>query len=329
MPSFSLSSVTPAYAQSDVLFSARVRAISILATNITLIELVRSDGEPLPVFTAGSHIAVATPSGSNRHYSLCSDPADASCWQIAVKREGKGRGGSLSLVDSVRVGSELLVSHPANNFPLYERAQQFLLIAGGIGITPMMSMLYSLKAQGVEKVKLIYLVRDEVPFASVLKELLSPKDLVIHLDHGDSSLQYDLWPLLEKSGPTHIYCCGPKPLMDSVRDMTGHWPQSQIHFESFGAETAARTTDEAFTVVIRSSGLEVEVEADQSILEALRANGMNVPSSCESGTCGTCKMGLLEGKADHRDLVLFEDERDSQVIVCVSRSLSPRLLLDI
>jgi phthalate 4,5-dioxygenase reductase component len=329
MPSPSLIPATSVYAQADALFSVRVRALSKLATDITLIDFVRSDGQLLPVFTAGSHIAVSTPSGSNRHYSLCSDPADASCWQIAVKREGNGRGGSLSLVDSVSVGSELLVSHPANNFPLHEGAQQFLFIAGGIGITPIMSMIYSLKAQGVERVKLIYLVRDEVPFAAVLKSLLAPKDLVIHLDHGDSSLQYDLWPLLEKSGPTHIYCCGPKPLMDSVGDMSGHWPQSQIHFESFGADTAPRTSDEAFTVVVNSSGLEVEVEAHQSILEALRANGIVVPSSCESGTCGTCKTGLLDGKADHRDLVLFEDERDSQVIVCVSRSNSPRLLLDL
>jgi phthalate 4,5-dioxygenase reductase component len=329
MPTATLPSAVSSYAKTDALFAAQVTSVRSLASGITLIDLVKMDGSALPSFTAGSHIAVRTPSGAHRHYSLCSDPSEAAFWQIAVKREGRGRGGSLSLVDSVRVGSELLVSLPANNFRLNDGARQFLFVAGGIGITPIVSMLYTLKANGIDNAKLVYLVRDEAAFDVQLRELLPPKGLTIHFDHGDPDQQFDLWPLFEKTSPTHVYCCGPKPLMDSVRDMTGHWPQKQIHFESFGSDTAPRASDEAFTVVINSSGLSIEVESHQSILEALRANGITVPSSCESGTCGSCRTGLLDGQADHRDLVLTEEERDSQVMVCVSRACSSRLLLDL
>ncbi len=226
------------------------------------------------------------------------------------------------------------VSLPTNKFVLDPGAKQYLFIAGGIGITPIFSMVRGLVAQedfNPKFIKLIYLTRDlsSTAFASDLKSLLPAASLVIHHDHGNLKEQFDLWSLFEKPNQSYVYCCGPKPLMDSVKDMAGHWPQKQIHFESFGADTSPKPTDETFKVMIASSGVTLEVEPGTTILNTLRANGLNIASSCESGTCGSCKTGLLDGIADHRDLVLMDDERDHFVMPCVSRAVSPCLILDL
>ena len=153
--------------------------------------------------------------------------------------------------------------------------------------------------------------------------------VVVHHDHGDPGKSLDLWPVLEKPKGTHLYCCGPKGLMDAVRDMTGHWPTSAVHFEDFGAGKTARTADDKpFVVRLGEDGEPIDVPANVSILEALRAQGHRIPSSCESGTCGTCRMKLLAGEADHRDLVLTDTERLSEIMVCVSRAHSPELVVD-
>jgi phthalate 4,5-dioxygenase reductase component len=276
---------------------------------------------------------VKTPSGAMRHYSLCGAPSK-DVWKIAVKREGRGRGGSLSLVDGIANGATISISQASNNFPLPSDPRKLLLIAGGIGITPMMSMLHSLAAEGFDlknNLKLIYLARDvaSAAFVSDIKALVPASSLQVHFDQGDPANQFDLWPLLEKPSSAHVFCCGPQPLMDAVKDMTGHWPQKQIHFENFGVNTAVLPTDHAFTIRLVSTGDELLVESGQGILEVLRANGYKAASSCESGTCGTCKTGLLAGEADHRDFVLGEDEKANSIMICVSRAHSPLLELDI
>ena len=314
--------------------SLKVTRTEQLAKDITLIALSSTDGAALPAFEAGSHLTVRTPLGANRQYSLCSDPANTLQYEIAIKREGRGRGGSLSLVDSVRAGSELLVGPIANNFALQNSEDQALFIAGGIGITPFISMIHQLRASNnsnSNNFKLFYLARDHehTAFKSFLAPLVDEGSAIIHHDHGDAAKQFDLWPILETPTEAHIYCCGPKSLMDSVRDMAGHWPQKQIHFENFNADIALHDTDSAFVVAINSSSCEFQVEAGESILNTLRANGIDVASSCESGTCGSCRVGLIEGIADHRDLVLFDDEKDSHIMVCVSRAKTARLVLDL
>lgn len=295
-------------------------------------ELRHPDGLPLPPFTAGSHLTVEVPHGARRNYSLCGNPADTSMYQIAVKRDPSGRGGSIGMADGVQEGDVLQISAPRNNFELHPRASDFLFIAGGIGITPILSMMRHLNTQQrAQHFKLIYCTRDEDSTA-FLQELTGPDfagKVEVHHDHGDLAQAIDLWPVFETPGNAHVYCCGPKGLMEAVADMSGHWPSGNIHFESFGVDAGADAANTAFTVHLQRSGADIQVAADKSILEALRAAGHRVPSSCESGTCGSCRTTLLAGEPDHRDMVLNDEEKASQIMVCVSRAKSAELVLDL
>ena len=315
-------------------FPVQVALAEPAARGIQRFELRHPSGDALPAFTAGSHIAVRTPSGATRQYSLTNDPQERDRYVIAVKREGNGRGGSLSLVDGIRTGSTLEIGTPQNLFALDDRAKSFLLIAGGIGITPMMSMVAQLQREALRKFRLIYLSRD-AQSAAFLEALSTPElkgSVTVHHDDGELSNAFDLWPLLEKPGAVsgmHVYCCGPTPLMDAVRDMTGHWPGAAVHFEAFGGDTAPHAGDAPFEVFLSRSGLTLTVPVGQRILEVAREAGVTVSSSCESGTCGSCKTLLLEGEADHRDLVLMPDEQADHIMVCVSRAKCERLVLDL
>jgi phthalate 4,5-dioxygenase reductase subunit len=304
------------------------------ARDIRCFELRMPGGEDVPAFEAGAHVCIRTPSGDLRHYSLCNDPQERDRYVIAVKRESQGRGGSRSLVDNVQVGDVVPVKLPENQFALDERARSLLLVAGGIGITPMLSMARALLAEGGRDFRLIVLTRDAQSTA-FLDELQSPplaRHVTIHHDGGDPARALDLWPLLEKPGALHgrhVYCCGPQGLMDSVRDMTGHWSAAAVHFESFGADTRVRADDKPFELVLARSGLRLNVPVGRSALQVLREHGVKVISSCESGTCGSCRTTLLDGQADHRDLVLLDEEKASQVMVCVSRAVGDALVLDL
>ena len=302
-----------------------------IATGIYLFELRAMTGAPLPPFAPGSHISVRLPDGSARKYSLANDPAQGDYYEIAVKREVGGRGGSIDLVDRSSEGGMLECSAPRNDFALAERPTQFIFIAGGIGITPIMSMVRHLKSTGRARFRLYYCTRDAASTA-FRDELLAPDyhgQVVLHHDGGDPDRALDIWPILERPSPAHVYCCGPRPLLEAVRDMTGHWSASAIHFESFvDASAMHAVSDRAFRIRLAQSGITVDVGADQSILDAMRAAGLDVPSSCEAGTCGTCRTTLLAGDADHRDLVLAPDERERSIMICVSRARSDELVLD-
>lgn len=304
-----------------------------VATDICMFTLAPAAGPidaVLPQFTAGSHLTVITPAGTRRNYSICSAPNDRRHYQIAVKRETNGRGGSRSMVDEVAVGTHLMVSTPRNNFALDRRAKSFLFVAGGIGITPILSMMRHLKATGVAPFHLYYCTRDAASTAFTAELATEfPGQFTLHHDGGEATQAFDFWPLFESPSAAHVYCCGPRGLMDAVADMTGHWPSGSIHFESFGVGAAAQAENTAFDVRLHSSGQVIHVAKELSILDALRAAGVSVRSSCESGTCGSCKTGLLAGDADHRDMVLGEDERAGNVMVCVSRAKSPELVLDL
>ncbi len=300
------------------------------ADQIFAFELRDPAGAELPAFTAGAHVQVRSPNGLVRKYSLCNDPAERLRYVIAVKRDPAGSGGSVDLADHTRLGDRLEVSAPHNSFELAPRARAFILVAGGIGITPILSMARALEADG-RPYTLYYLTRS--PQSTAFLDELSGGGLkgrvVIHHDEGDPARSFDLWPVFEKPGPAHIYCCGPRPLLEAVRDMTGHWPPGAMHFESFiDALAAARPDDRAFTVVLARSGARIEVPPRVSILEAMRARGFDAPSSCESGTCGTCRTRLLAGEADHRDLVLMDDEKADQVMLCVSRAKGAQIVID-
>lgn len=302
-----------------------------IAQDIIWFELAHPDQQPLPTFTPGAHLTVQTPGGDRRSYSLCGNPNNTATWQIAVKRDANGRGGSVSMVDDVQSGDLLTTSSWSNLFELKQHTGPNLFVAGGIGITPIMSMIHHLQDIGQTNFKLIYCTRN--PEATAFMQELQTNELkdqvIIHHDDGDASQAFDFWPVFERPTRAHVYCCGPQGLMDSVRDMTGHWPNEQIHFESFGAGLNTTSENRAFDVVLQQSSKRVTVSAQQSILQALRDGGHTVASSCESGTCGSCRTKLISGEAEHRDWVLRPDEQAHHIMVCVSRAKSAELVLDL
>jgi phthalate 4,5-dioxygenase reductase component len=313
--------------QNAEMLPRRVTRAERIAADIHLFELSDPAGAELPEFSAGAHVTVRVPNGLLRKYSLCNDPAERDRYVIAVKRECDGRGGSESLIRDVAAGSELLVSAPVNNFGLAKSNAGYVFIAGGIGITPIMAMIRHLQANG-GRFRLYYCTRaaDATAFRDELAGPALRGKVTIHHDGGDLARALDLWPIVEKP-QGHLYCCGPRGLMQAVRDMTGHWSPSAVHFESF-TDAAPRPDDKPFTVRLARSGRVIEVPAGVTILEALRAGGLDVPSSCESGTCGTCRTGLIAGEADHRDLVLSDDERARNIMVCISRARGDELVID-
>lgn len=302
-----------------------------VATAIHAFELRDGAGGDLPSFTPGAHITVRAPNGLLRKYSLCNDCSERDRYVIAVKRERSGRGGSASLVDECHAGTVLACSAPRNDFELTDRARELLFVAGGIGITPILSMVRYLAARDGPRFKLYYLTRsaEETAFGDELRATEASGNVVIHHDGGDPARAFDLWPLFERPRPAHVYCCGPRPMLQAIRDMSGHWPMSAIHIESFAdAGTLSVPDDRPFRVRLARAGITVEVAAHQSILDALRAHGQDVPSSCESGTCGTCRTRLVDGVADHRDLVLSPAEQADNIMVCVSRARSAEIVID-
>ena len=301
-----------------------------IADGIYLLELRGAAEASLPPFTAGAHITLKTPKGLVRKYSLCNDPSERDRYQVAIKREANGRGGSLDLIDNVKVGDTLMVAPPVNDFGLPPRGQDFLFIAGGIGVTPMMAMIHELRAAG-KRFRLFYFNR--TPEMTAFRDALSAPELkdsvVIHYDQGDPARSYDLKPVLkERQNREHLYCCGPRPLMEAVRAMTDHWSPTAVHFEAFSEAETHKATDRPFNVRLARTDKTVAVPADKTILEVLRDNGLDVPSSCETGTCGTCRTKMLAGEADHRDLVLAEHEKADTIMICVSRAKGDEITLD-
>ena len=302
-----------------------------IARGIHAFELRNTDGAPLPAFTPGAHVTVRTPGGLLRKYSLCNDPCERDRYVIAVKREPAGRGGSASLVDDCAADSMLPCSAPHNDFMLTDNARELVFIAGGIGITPIVSMVRHVRSSGGPPFSLYYLTRspEETAFRDELTAEGNGMRMVIHHYDGDPERAFHLWPLFERARPAHVYACGPRGLLEAIRDMTGHWSATSIHVESFAdAGTLAVADDHPFRVRLARSGEIIDVGARQSILDALRDHGLEVPSSCESGTCGTCRTRLIGGEADHRDLVLTDAEHADTIMVCVSRARSPEIVID-
>jgi phthalate 4,5-dioxygenase reductase subunit len=302
-----------------------------VAEDICLFELRAPDGGPLAPFTPGAHLGVRVPNGEMRKYSLCNDPTETERYVIAVKKEHGGHGGSISLIERAQVGDEIAISAPRNDFELKPGPASYIFIAGGIGITPIRAMIQHLMATKAKPFKLYYFTR--TPEMMAFREEFSGPEfrgkVVIHHDGGDPDKAYDLWSVLEEPKGAHLYCCGPRGLMEAVRDMTGHWSSAAVHFEDFGAARVRAEDNVPFSVRLANSGETYAVPADKSILEVLREAGKVLPSSCESGTCGTCRTKLVAGEADHRDLALAEHERARNIMICVSRAKSRELVLDL
>ncbi|GAA0322680.1 PDR/VanB family oxidoreductase [Kineococcus aurantiacus] len=275
-------------------------------------------GAALPAYRGGAHVTVTTPAGQRRSYSLVEPGGRAPReYVICVRRDASGRGGSVSLHDDVREGDVLEVTWPANNFAL-RPAKRYLFIAGGIGITPVRAMVGELRARPGAQVQVLYLTR--TPEETVFLDEFSADGSLLH--HSATHGRLDLWPHLEHpDDDARVYCCGPTALVEEVLALTAHWRPSRVHVEDFAGVDALGGRRAPFTAVWAPTGARVPVPADRTLLNALRARGVDVEASCESGTCGTCRLRLVAGEADHRDLVLTADERAGYVMPCVSRAL--------
>jgi len=313
----------------------RVTARKTEAEGICSFELAAADGQPLPAFGAGSHVDVLLPNGITRQYSLCNDPAETHRYLIAVLREPSSRGGSQALHDQVQEGTELEISPPRNHFALAHEARRSLLLAGGIGVTPILCMAERLAVTGAA-FDLHYCARTpaRAAFVDRMKQAPFADRVQFHFDDGEPAQQLDMKALLKApEAGVHLYVCGPKGFMDAVLATArgSGWPEDQIHYEFFGADVAPQDGDAAFDVKLASSGRVIRIAADQTIAVALDEAGVIVPVSCEQGVCGTCLTGVIEGEPDHRDQFLTDDERAAkdQILVCCSRSKSPVLVLDL
>jgi len=301
-----------------------------VAHGVMTLSLMQNDSAPLPHVAPGSHVELRLPGGLARQYSLCGDPADRRAWRVAVLREPDGRGGSAYIHDVLAEGDELIASEPRNHFPLVD-ADSYLFIAGGIGITPLLPMIAEVE-RGGRPWRLAYGGRSRATMA-FLDELAGYGDRVSLWPSAQRG-RMDVAALLAASAPASapgkvaVYCCGPAPLLDEVakRHADLGLPAGSLHVERFIPEDGATANaGEHFEVELASTGHVVSVADGQSVLSVLRESGVDVLSSCEEGTCGTCETAVLAGVPDHRDTVLTPAERAAcdLMMVCVSRSKTP------
>ncbi|MBA0125314.1 oxidoreductase [Haloechinothrix sp. YIM 98757] len=307
----------------------RVTAKETVAEGVVALELAHPDGARLPDWTPGAHIDLILPGGLTRQYSLCGDRWDAYRYRVGVLREPDGRGGSAYVHDRLRVGDSVGVGGPRNNFPLVP-SDNYLFIAGGIGITPLMPMLHQADLLGAEW-SLVYGGRHRGSMA-FLGELARYGDRV-HVVPEDERGRPDLdtW-LGEPRDDVRVYCCGPPGLLDAVDTACATWPAPALRTERFTArQQESQVRDAPFEVVLARRGTTVTVTPGVSVLDAVRTAHVDVLSSCMRGTCGTCATGVLDGVVDHRDSLLTDDERAAGdcMFPCVSRSRGDRLVLDL
>jgi ferredoxin-NADP reductase len=308
----------------------RVAGCEEIAEGIRHIVLVPLDGGTLPEWTPGAHIDVVLPSGLVRQYSLCGSPRNLDRYDIAVLREPHGRGGSAEIHDELMPGDEISFAGPRNRFPL-EAAKSYVFVAGGIGITPLLPMIEEVDEQGLPW-RLVYGGRSLRTMA-FLDRLGAFPDRVEVLPQDAFGL-LDLERLLVPEPDALVYCCGPEPLLEAVEARCSRgWHEEALHVERFTAGQSAPqllSGEKSFEVQLGDGGPVVEVPADQSILQTLLDHGVDALYSCEEGTCGSCETQVISGSADHRDSLLSDASKEMGcMLICVSRSCGPRLVLDV
>jgi vanillate O-demethylase ferredoxin subunit len=304
------------------------------ATDICCFELHPAADDALPTFTAGAHIDVTLGPGLIRQYSLYNRPGETHRYAIGVLKDPQSRGGSVAMHDLAE-GQTIEISDPKNHFPLAAGAGHSVLLAGGIGITPILSMAEQLAAEQAS-FELHYCTRS--PDRTAFKDRLTEQDLSpiarLYYDSDPPERRIDLPALLAGPAPDrHLYVCGPGGFIDAVLTAAraAGWAEANLHREYFSAATEVDGTGSSFQVEIASSGAVIEVGADQTVVQALAAQGIDVLTSCEEGVCGTCLTGVLAGTPDHRDSYLTDQERaaNDQFLPCCSRAKSTRLRLDL
>jgi ferredoxin-NADP reductase len=308
-----------------------VTAREVASADVVALTLQSLSGAALPSWTPGAHIDLVLGNGLIRQYSLCSSPKDAASWRVAVLREAKGRGGSQFVHDELLVGTQVTVRGPRNHFE-YLPAPRYLFIAGGIGITPLLPMVAAANQTG-KPWQLTYGGRTRSSMA-FLDELGEYGDRV-HVVPQDEFGLLDLPALVrgeDVDEDTLIYCCGPEALLHAVEAVHHEHQLGSLRVERFSPrEFAEPVSHDSFEVVLKRTGLSIEVGPDESILQAVEAAGLAVDFSCEEGTCGTCETAVCSGIPEHRDSVLSEKEQTANktMMICVSRSRTPQLVLDL
>lgn len=315
--------------------TVRVKRLKDEALDVRSFELIPTDGGTLPAFVPGSHIDVHLGPGLVRQYSLCGDPADTASYTIAVKNEPNSRGGSRAMHERVKEGEVLALSRPRNNFSLVTDAQHHLLVAGGIGVTPLLSMARHLSSAGVS-FELQYFSRSiqHTAFHDLLSAAQYKDKVVFHYALDPDAVRAYLRRLLwHRPEGAHLYLCGPRPFMDLVETTAAPtWAPESVHLEYFSADPSSLAGPrDTFKVRLSRSGGEYVIPAETSIVRALAEHGVNIETSCEQGVCGTCLTGVLQGKPDHRDVFLTDDEKAAgdKIMPCVSRSKDDFLVLDL
>ena len=315
----------------------RVKQIRYEGKGINSYEFTSPSGKALPRFKAGSHIDIHLKNGAIRQYSLCNSPAERNRYVIAVLKDENGRGGSRAVHENISAGDIVTISKPRNHFVLSEDAKKVILIAGGIGVTPLKAMAHELEERGVDFV-MHYCARSAAAaaFGPELERMQRMGKLRYHFDDGEAANQLDLRALLSEPTPgTHVYYCGPGGFMAACADAASHWPKGTVHFEHFKApeqpkrEPTGTDNQGGCDVTIASTGQVVHVGPNQNFSEALNEAGIDVPTSCCAGLCATCKVRYLEGEVEHNDFILDDEDRKEFLTICVSRPLSKTLVLDL
>jgi ferredoxin-NADP reductase len=311
----------------------RVLVLRHEANEVISVELTPYGLSQLPNFSAGAHIDVHLPNGLSRSYSLMNPQGEVDRYVLGVHRHPESRGGSKYIHDQLRVGQVLRVSAPRNNFPLAESATHSVFIAGGIGVTPFLSMLDRLNQLG-KKWRLYYCVRtqDSAAFIEQLKRLagLNGSDLVLNFDEEAGGKVLDITATLgAEPRNAHFYCCGPSGMLDAFKKACRGLPDDQVHLEYFSS-TVTPSISGGFSVRLQRSGKTVFVPKGNTILEVLLAEGMDIPYSCQQGICAACETVVLSGVPDHRDMILTPEQQASNkvMMICCSGSKSEELVLD-
>lgn len=331
-----MSTGMPTPLRSDATLSVVVHSARHIAHGVRSIALVRRDGLALPTYSAGAHIDLHLAPGLVRQYSLCGPIGEAGTYTIAVKREPQSRGGSQAVHELLAPGTPLHISAPRNNFALNEDATDTTLVAGGIGITPLLCMARRLLSLN-KPFRLHYFARsvEHAAFSDVLRSPAFEERCTLHLGLSHEETATALEGALATPGTgAQVYLCGPKAFMDTVRTTASRrgWPDDSIHLEYFNAgQDAPRPSGSSISVRLARSGITVPVAAGIPIIDAVRAAGVVVDTSCEQGVCGTCITGVLDGVPQHNDLFLTDAEkaRGDCMAICVSRALTPSLVLDL
>jgi vanillate O-demethylase ferredoxin subunit len=307
----------------------RIKSAVWEAPNIVSYELRLTNGKELPPFTAGAHVDIKLGNGLMRSYSLVNPQSEHHRYVIAVQKDRQSRGGSKWIHQNLRAGEIIAVSEPRNNFVLNEDAEKSIFLAGGIGITPMLSMISQLTVLGRDW-ELVFCSRTRVstPFLDSLEQNSRVR---LNFDREPGGEVLNIAEMV-KAAPanTHLYCCGPAPMLEAFEAATKELQRERVHVEYFTA-TEPPAIEGGFTVVLAKSNQEIEIPAGKTILTALNDSGIAVPHSCTEGVCGTCETRVLEGIPDHRDRILTDAQRASNktMMICCSGSKGGKLVLDL